>query len=127
MDDGFKRPDSLVVKEKDVKDVEKATGGQVGNNGVDEVTRVETISSESVLPFSKARTIALVATVAAAPFLSVSYEHVGSAWHGLTHLNRQWLFKHRLSSCPPSAKLLTYLRVDSNGSFQHTILRLVAS
>ena len=83
MDDGFRRPDDIVAKEKEAEDVEKAKGGQVGKYGMNEVTRVETFASESELPFSKARTIALVATVAAAPFLSVSWhEHVGSTWHG---------------------------------------------
>lgn len=83
MDDGFRRPDELVAKEKEAEDVEKATNGQVGNDCVNEVTRVETNSSEPGLPFSKARTVALVAVVAAAPFLSVScYKHVRSTWHG---------------------------------------------
>jgi hypothetical protein len=72
MHDGFKRPDDVVAKEKEVEDVEKAIAGQNGKVDKDEVTRVSTSASEPELPFSKARTVALVATVAAAPFLSVS-------------------------------------------------------
>ncbi|KZM26058.1 uncharacterized protein EKO05_0005871 [Ascochyta rabiei] len=70
MDDGFKRPDDVVAKEKEVEDVERAIAGQSENSEKDEVTRVSTSASEPELPFSKARTVALVATVAAAPFLS---------------------------------------------------------
>jgi hypothetical protein len=68
MDDGFRRPDDVVAKEREAEDVEKATGRQ---DAKDEITRVSTTASEPELPFSKARTIALVATIAAAPFLSV--------------------------------------------------------
>ncbi|KAF2621611.1 MFS general substrate transporter [Macroventuria anomochaeta] len=70
MDDGFKRPDDIVAKEKEAEDVEKVAGAQAGKDGINEVTRVETSASEPGLPFSKAGTVALVATVAAAPFLS---------------------------------------------------------
>lgn len=72
MDDGFKQPDDVVAKEREDRDVEKVEAGQAQKDGKDEVVRVETSASESGLPFSKARTVALVATVAAAPFLSVS-------------------------------------------------------
>lgn len=72
MDDGFQRPDDVVAKEKEAEDVEKATSRQNENNEKGELMRVETTASASELPFSKARTVALVATVAAAPFLSVS-------------------------------------------------------
>ena len=72
MDDGFKRPDDVVAKEKEAEDVEKATSRQNENNEKGELMRVETMASTSELPFSKARTVALVATVAGAPFLSVS-------------------------------------------------------
>lgn len=59
MDDGIKKADDFVAKEKD-RDVENAN----------ELMAVNTAASEQ-LPFSKARSVALVATVAAAPFLSV--------------------------------------------------------
>lgn len=64
MDDGFKKPDDVVAKEKDVK---KVVAKDEMNNGL---VAVNTATSER-LPFSKARSVALVATVAAAPFLSV--------------------------------------------------------
>ncbi|XPS92338.1 hypothetical protein M3J09_001735 [Ascochyta lentis] len=70
MDDGFKQPDDVVAKEKEAEDVEKAIAGQNEKGEKDEVTRVSTSASEPELLFSKARTVALVATVAAAPFLS---------------------------------------------------------
>ena len=61
MDDGIKKADDFVAKEKD-RDVENAN----------ELMAVNTAASASEqLPFSKARSVALVATVAAAPFLSV--------------------------------------------------------
>ena len=69
MDDRFKRADDVVAKEKEAEDVEKVGGGQDEKN---EVTRVDVSASGPELPLSKARTIALVATVAAAPFLSAS-------------------------------------------------------
>lgn len=71
MDDGFKKPDEIVTKDKEVNDVEKGADVQVGKDGT-EVVRTQTSASEPGLPFSKARTVALVATVAAAPFFSVS-------------------------------------------------------
>ena len=73
MNDGFKRPDDLVVGNNEAGDAEKVAGDQTGKDGTEEIVRVQTSSSESGLPFSRARTVALVATVAAAPFLSVSY------------------------------------------------------
>jgi hypothetical protein len=67
MDDGFKKPDDVVAKDKDGRDVENAVAHGDKNN---ELVAVSTAASER-MPFSKARTVALVATVAAAPFLSV--------------------------------------------------------
>jgi hypothetical protein len=61
MADEFKQPDAIVAKEKGDGDVEHADN---------ELVAVETAASER-LPFSKARSVALVASVAAAPFLSV--------------------------------------------------------
>lgn len=72
MDDGFKKPDEIVTKDDKVDDVEKGADVQVDNNGTG-VVRTQTSALEPGLPFSKARTVALVATVAAAPFLSVSW------------------------------------------------------
>lgn len=71
MDDGFKKPDDVLAKEEEAEDVEKATNGQNVDNKKDELTRVETMDPTPELPFSKARTVAMVATVAGAPFLSV--------------------------------------------------------
>ncbi|KAJ4991957.1 efflux transporter [Stagonosporopsis vannaccii] len=68
MDDGFKRPDE--IKQKEAEDVEKDAGTSVGKDGMQKIVRTQTGASEPGLPFSKARTVALVATVAAAPFLS---------------------------------------------------------
>ncbi|KAL1604165.1 hypothetical protein SLS59_003958 [Nothophoma quercina] len=71
MDDGFKKPDDVLAKEEEeAEDVEKATNGQNVDNKKDELTRVETMDPTPELPFSKARTVAMVATVAGAPFLS---------------------------------------------------------
>lgn len=70
MDDGFKRP--AEIRQKESEDEEKAVETLSPQDGLEEVIRVHTNASEPALPFSKARTVALVATVAAAPFLSVS-------------------------------------------------------
>jgi hypothetical protein len=70
MDDGFKRPDDVVAKDKEDLDLERAVSAQQVMGEKNELVAVTTTASEQ-LPFSKARTIALVATVAAAPFLSV--------------------------------------------------------
>ena len=71
MDDGFKKPEELVMKEKDERDLERAVTAQQASAGKDEgLVAVNTSASER-LPFSKARCIGLVATVGAAPFLSV--------------------------------------------------------
>lgn len=84
MDDGFKREDIGVAKDKEAEDVEKGTETQIGKDGAEEVVRVQTNASKPELPFSKARTVALVATVAAAPFLSVSlYLVVNEEWQKL--------------------------------------------
>ena len=74
MDDGFKKPEEIVAKEKDGQDLERAMTAQQASVEKDEkLVAVSTAASER-LPFSKARCIALVATVGAAPFLSVSNE-----------------------------------------------------
>lgn len=65
MDDGFG------AKEKAAMDAEKVIGKQSVEDATEEILRTQTNASEPGLPFSKARTVALVATVAAAPFLSV--------------------------------------------------------
>lgn len=118
MDNGFKRPDDVVAKEEEPQDVEKTASGQDEKN---EVTRTSTRASEPELPFSKARTVALVATVAAAPFLSVSYgRSIQRKQNKADALYRLWPFKRPSSSYPPSAKLWTYQQAGSNGSYQHT-------
>jgi hypothetical protein len=66
MDNGF------VAAAIAVTDEEKASQDQLMKGGTGEIVRVRTGASELELPFSKARNVALVATVAAAPFLSVS-------------------------------------------------------
>lgn len=66
MDNGF------VAAARAVTDEEETAQDQLVKGGTEEIVRVRTGSSELELPFSKARTVALVATVAAAPFLSVS-------------------------------------------------------
>jgi hypothetical protein len=71
MDDGFKKPVEIVAKDTEVDDAEKRADVHVDKDGT-ELVRTHTSASEPGLPFSKARTVALVATVAAAPFLSVS-------------------------------------------------------
>lgn len=73
MDDGF------FTKDKAALDVEKMAGEQSVKDYPEEIVRVHTSASEPELPFSKARTVALVATVAAAPFLSVSFAYGTSA------------------------------------------------
>jgi|TARA_R110002003_G_scaffold25_7_gene1183 hypothetical protein len=71
MDDGFKKPEEFLAKEKDGEDLERAvTAPQLGKEKGEELVAVTTSASER-LPFSKARCVALVATVGAAPFLSV--------------------------------------------------------
>ena len=67
MDDGFKKPEELVPKEQDDRDVERAVKADEKNQGV----VASTPALPENLPFSKARCIAIVATVACAPFLSV--------------------------------------------------------
>ncbi|KAL1651784.1 hypothetical protein SLS61_005155 [Didymella pomorum] len=69
MDDGFKKPVEIVAKDTEVDDAEKRADVHVDKDGT-ELVRTHTSASEPGLPFSKARTVALVATVAAAPFLS---------------------------------------------------------
>lgn len=74
MDDGLKREDVVAAMDAEGGDVEKSADGDAtgGKDGTHEVVRMQTSGSEGGLPFSKTRTVALVATVAAAPFLSVS-------------------------------------------------------
>src|SRR4051812_257987 len=68
MDDGFKSTTiDGIVQEKDLERV--ATGAHVAE-AEEELDAVNTAASEH-LPFSKARCVALVATIAAAPFLNV--------------------------------------------------------
>ena len=68
MDDGFKKPEEIVAKEKEGHNVEENSAEKD-----EELAPVTTAASERS-PLSKARSIALVATVGAAPFLSVSYQ-----------------------------------------------------
>jgi hypothetical protein len=72
MDDGFKKPDDVVAKEIESRDLERAQHEEEPSEKDNELMAVATTASERV-PFSKARTVALVATVAAAPFLSVTH------------------------------------------------------
>lgn len=80
MDYGFKKPEEMVAKEQDDRDVEQAV---VADEKSQDVLAATAAVPEN-LPFSKARCIAIVATVACAPFLSVrissylyrSYSHL---------------------------------------------------
>ena len=67
MDDGFKKPEEIVAKKQDDRDVERAV---VADEKKQEVVSATPAVPEN-LPFSKPRCIAIVATVACAPFLSV--------------------------------------------------------
>jgi hypothetical protein len=71
MDDGVKKADEKVIKDAEADDVEKGAHVRVQTGG-EEVARTHTSALHPGLPLSKAKTVALVATVAAAPFLSVS-------------------------------------------------------
>lgn len=53
------------------------TAQQADEEKNEELRPVQTANSIQELPFSKARCVALVATIAAAPFLSVSYLRLG--------------------------------------------------
>ncbi|KAF2023947.1 MFS general substrate transporter [Setomelanomma holmii] len=80
MDDGFKKPEELVAKEQNVEDLERAvTAQQEGKEKGEEIVAVGTSASER-LPFSKARCIALVATVGAAPFLSLLWGRLADVY-----------------------------------------------
>ena len=68
----MKVDDGVVATTRTAEDVEKVADDQLVKNETEEIVRVQTSASESELPFSRARTVALVTTVAAAPFLSVS-------------------------------------------------------
>ena len=68
----MKMDDGVVATARTAEDVEKVAGDQLVKNETEEIVRVQTSVSEPGLPFSRARTVALVTTVAAAPFLSVS-------------------------------------------------------
>lgn len=103
MDDGFNKPEEVVAKEKDGEDLERAATAQQGSIGKDEeLVAVNTAASER-LPFSKARCIALVATVGAAPFLSVSCDItvLGPVTDGKRRLSQ---FKLPSSSYPRSER-----------------------
>lgn len=67
MDDGFKKPEEIVAKEQDDRDVERAVAADEKSQ---EVVAATPAVPENT-PFSKARCTAIVATVACAPFLSV--------------------------------------------------------
>jgi hypothetical protein len=64
-----KSDEKVFGPEQGVTDLERVVTAQSAKD--DELVTVNTTASEH-LPFSKARCVALVATVAAAPFLSVS-------------------------------------------------------
>jgi hypothetical protein len=67
MDNTSKKPDDFVTTEKIDRDLEQMANSDENDN---KLVAVTTAASQQ-LPFSKARSIALVATVAAAPFLTV--------------------------------------------------------
>jgi hypothetical protein len=71
MDNGFRKPEGVVAKEKEGYDLERAMTAQQQHSAEkrDDLVPVNTTEAER-LPFSKARCITLVATIAAAPFLS---------------------------------------------------------
>jgi hypothetical protein len=72
MADSLQKPDDGLAQHKDGQDIEKAVINQQEPSEKDnELVAVTTTASER-LPFSKVRSIALVATVAAAPFLTAS-------------------------------------------------------
>jgi hypothetical protein len=120
MDDGFKKPEDVGAKETD-RDLEHAANSDEKDN---ELVAVTTAASQR-LPFSKARCIALVATVAAAPFLTVRFQ---AARHRSMTLirDRPSTFKLQLLRFPQLVLRSTFPRVDSNGLSQLTILHLVA-
>ena len=68
----MKMDDRVVATARTAEDVEKVAGDQLVEHETEEIVRVQTSVSEPELPFSRARTVALVTTVAAEPFLSVS-------------------------------------------------------
>jgi hypothetical protein len=73
MGKNIKKPDDVMVKEKGNPDLERALAAEdVSNEKEKELVAIIT-SASAQLPFSKARSVALIATVAAAPFLSVRY------------------------------------------------------
>lgn len=88
MDDGFKRPEEVIAKEEEDKtradDVERGDRRPSINDNEkhgEQLTTIDTSASQK-LPFSKARCIAIVATIAAAPFLSVRFSNIFWLWLG---------------------------------------------
>lgn len=75
MDDNRKQTDHVAVGEDDHRDIEQAVPAQHESDEKDhELVTIATTASER-LPFSKVRCFALVATVAAAPYLTVRISH----------------------------------------------------
>jgi hypothetical protein len=71
MGNNSKKPDDYIAKEKRSLDLERAfVAEEAPIEKENELVAIVTAASEQ-LPFSRTRSIALVATVAAAPFLSV--------------------------------------------------------
>jgi hypothetical protein len=113
-----KNDEKVCAPEEGVTDLERVvTAPQQPCEKDEELMVVETAASQK-LPFSKARCVALVAAIAAAPFLSV-----GTSGHPHERTiadvaDRRWPFKLRLSYYRPSAKILISQSVASNGSFR---------
>jgi hypothetical protein len=70
MDDNYKGTEDVVATQADERDVERMAIAQEPTEKEHELVTVATTASER-LPFSKVRCFALVATVAAAPYLTV--------------------------------------------------------
>jgi hypothetical protein len=110
------------TKKMDDRDLEQVASSDAKDN---QLVAVTTAASQR-LPFSKARSIALVATVAAAPFLTVgilaAYDRVDADAR-----YRPSMFRPQSLHFLRSAKRSAYPLVDSNGSSQPTTSRLAAS
>lgn len=112
--------------EEGVTDLERVvTAPQPAGEKDGDLVAVDTAASER-LPFSKARCVALVATIAAAPFLSVRQLEYNLK-SGTNIDGRRCRFKLQSSFCLRSARNLVYPLVDNNGSSQHMPSRSVAS
>jgi hypothetical protein len=75
MIDSSQKDDVVLASQKNEQDIEQAVvAPQDPTEKDNELVAVSTTASER-LPFSKVRSIALVATVAAAPFLTVSVRY----------------------------------------------------